>query len=259
MRMAGRRGIITAAASGTGCAAALMFAREGAAVCVVDRDGGRAEEVVGDIERAGGTAFAVGADLSDDAAARDIVAMTVKAFGGIDFLWNHLGIPGPAAVEDLDMAQWDCAIDLNMRSQFITTGAALTEMKKAGRGSILFTSSVSGLVSSPWSPVYGAAKAGIIGLAQSLARRYGPFGIRVNAICPGPIDSPMLRVFVDRPDQPHTKGMDVEELVGKVATVTALGRIAQPEEIARAALFLLSDDASYVTGIAMPVDGGMRA
>ncbi len=259
MRMAGRRGIITAAASGTGRAAALMFTREGAAVCVVDRDGDKAEAVVGDIRNAGGNAFAVGADLSDDAAARDIVATTVREFGGIDFLWNHLGIPGPAAVEDLDMAQWDSAIDLNLRSQFITTGAALTEMKKAHRGSILFTSSVSGLVSSPWSPVYGAAKAGIIGLAQSLARRYGSFGIRVNAICPGPIDTPMLRVFVDRPDQPHTKGMDVEDLVGKVATVTALGRVAQPEEIARAALFLLSDDASYVTGIAMPVDGGMRA
>lgn len=257
--MAGRRGIITAAASGTGRAAALLFASEGASVCVVDRDGDKAEEVVGEIRRAGGTAFAIAADLGDDTIARDIVTTTVREFGGIDYLWNHLGIPGPAAVEDLDMTQWDSAIDLNMRSQFITTGAALKEMKKAGRGSILFTSSVSGLVSSPWSPVYGAAKAGIIGLAQSLARRYGPSGIRVNAICPGPIDTPMLRVFVDRPDQPHTKGMDPEELVGKVAGVTALGRLAKPEEIARAALFLLSDEASYVTGIAMPVDGGMRA
>ena len=259
MDMQGKIALVTAAASGTGKAGALILAREGAAVCVVDQNKAGVEAVANDIRKAGGRALALSGDLRDDGMAREIVAATVKEFGGLDCLWNHLGVPGPSAVEDLDMDGWDLSIDLNLRSQLVTTIAALPQMKARGGGSILFTASTSGLAGSPWSPTYSAAKAGVIGLARGLAKRYAKDGIRVNAICPGPIDTPMLRVFVNRPDQPGHNEADVDALVKKAATLTPMGRTARPEEIAEAAVFLLSDKASYVTGIAMPVDGGQLA
>jgi len=259
MSMQGKIAIITAAASGTGKAGALILAREGAAVCVADQDKAGVEAVVEQIRKGGGRALAMAGDLRDDGMAREIVAATVKEFGGLDLLWNHLGVPGPSVVEDLDMEGWDLTVDLNLRSQLVTTIAALPHMRARGGGSILFTASTSGLAGSPWSPTYSAVKAGVIGLSRGLAKRYAKEKIRVNTICPGPIDSPMLRVFVNRPDQPGSKDADVEALVQKAAGLTPMGRNARPEEIAEVAVFLLSDKASYVTGIAMPVDGGQMA
>jgi len=259
VRMKGKIGIVTAAASGSGRAGALRFAREGATVCVVDQNREGAQAVVDEIQQNGGQAIAIGADLRADEAAANIVTTTCEKFGGLDFLWNHLGVPGPSLVEDLDLSQWEFAIDLNLRSQLVSTKTALPYMRSRGGGSILFTSSTSGLAGSPWSPIYSTAKAGVIGLTRGLAKRYASQGIRVNAICPGPIDTPMLRVFVNRPDQKGSEDANVEDLVRKAASLTPMGRAARPEEIASAALFLLSDDASYVTGIAMPVDGGQLA
>jgi NAD(P)-dependent dehydrogenase (short-subunit alcohol dehydrogenase family) len=259
MRMQGKIGLVTAAASGAGRAGALIFAREGAAVCIADQDEDAAQAVVEEILVSGGRAIAVCGDLRSDKMARNIVAATVQEFGGLDFVWNHLGVPGPAAFEELKMEDWEFAIDLNIRSQLNTTIAALPHLRERGGGSILFTSSTSGLSGSPWSPIYSAAKSGVIGLTRALAKRYAKEKIRINAICPGPIDSPMLRVFVNRPDQPGSKDADVAELVKRAAALSPMGRAARPEEIGHAALFLLSDDASYVTGIAMPVDGGMLA
>jgi NAD(P)-dependent dehydrogenase (short-subunit alcohol dehydrogenase family) len=181
----------------------------------------------------------------------------VKEFGRLDCVWNHLGTPGPSVIDDLD--GWDFSIDLNLRSQLITTHASLGHMTAQKSGSILFTASTSGLTGSPWSPTYSAAKAGVIGLARSLAKRHAKDGIRVNAICPGAIDTPMLRVFVNRPDQPGHNEADPEALIKAAVTRNPMGRAARPEEIAEAAVFLLSDKASFVTGIAMPVDGGTLA
>jgi NAD(P)-dependent dehydrogenase (short-subunit alcohol dehydrogenase family) len=259
MSMQGKIAIVTAAASGTGKAGALILAREGAAICLADQDKAGVEAVAEQIKRSGGRAIAIAGDLRGDGMARDIVSAAVKEFGGLDMLWNHLGVPGPSVVEDLDMEGWDLTVDLNLRSQLVTTIAALPHLRARGGGSILFTASTSGLAGSPWSPTYSAVKSGVIGLARGLAKRYAKEGIRVNAICPGPIDSPMLRVFVNRPDQPGSKDADVEALVQKAAGMTPMGRNARPEEIAEAAVFLLSDKASYVTGIAMPVDGGQMA
>ena len=142
----------------------------------------------------------------------------------------------------------------------ITTEAAIPEIRARGGGSLLFTASTSGLVGSGFSPVYSMCKFGVVGFVKSLALRLAKDNIRVNALCPGPIDTPMLRVFVARPDQKSTIGVDPEELVAKRAHGSVpLGRTGKPEEIANAALFLLSDEASFITGAALPVDGGVTA
>ena len=259
MRLEGKIGIVTAAASGMGRAGALRFAREGAAVGVVDIDRAGVDGVVGEIAAAGGRALGIVGNLEQDEFARAIVRRTATAFGGLDFVWNHVGHPGPARVEGLEMADFDTAIALNLRSVLVTTEAAIPEIRARGGGSLLFTASTSGLVGSAFSPVYSMAKFGVVGFVRSLAKRLAPEKIRVNAICPGPIDTPMLRVFVARPDQQRTAGEDKEALVRLRAGQNPMGRTGRPEEIANAALFLISDEASFVSGAALPVDGAATA
>src|SRR5438874_3126529 len=195
MRLENKIGIVTAAASGMGRAGALRFAREGAAVGVVDIDQAGADAVVGEITAAGGRATALVGDLRQDAFAREIVRRTANAFGGLDFVWNHVGHPGPAAIEGIDMADYEIAMDLNVRTVLVTTEAALPELRARGGGALLYTASTSGLTGSQFSPVYNIAKFGIVGLVHGLSKRYALEKIRVNAVCPGPVDTPMLRVF----------------------------------------------------------------
>lgn len=256
MRMQNKIGIVTAAGSGMGRAGAIRFAKEGASVGVVDIDEDAVKAVVAEIEKAGGKAVGIVADLTQDAESRRIVKETAKAFGGVDFVWNHVGHPGPAAFEGLDLKEWDNAVNLNLRTVLVTTEAAIPEMRARGGGALLYTASTSGISGSQFSPVYSAVKHGVVGLVRGLAKRYAKEKIRVNAICPGPIDTPMLRVFVARPDQQSTQGMDKEELVKKRAYQTPMGRPGQPHEVSNAALFLLSDEASFVTGAYLTVDGG---
>ena len=258
MRLAGKIGIVTAAASGMGRAGALRFAKEGASVAVVDLDAAGVDAVVGQITQAGGKAIGLSGDLTDDAFARDIVRQTANAFGGLDFVWNHVGHPGPASIEGIDMADFDLAINLNLRTVLVTTEAAIPEMCARGGGALLYTASTSGLVGSAFSPVYSMAKFGIVGFVRSLAKRLAPDKIRVNAVCPGPIDTPMLRVFVSRPDQ-QSQTQDKEALIVQRSQQVPMKRTGKPEEIANAALFLLSDEASFVSGAALPVDGGATA
>ncbi len=242
MRMAGKKGMVTAAASGMGRAGAVRFAA-----------------VAAEIAAAGGTAVPIVADLTSDDESRCVVKAAANVLGGLNFAWNHVGHPGPAAVEGIDMADYDLAMTLNLRSVLISTEAQLSELRAAAGGRLLYTASVSGITGSPFSPVYSAAKHGVVGFVRALAKRHGPEGIRANVVCPGTTDTPMLRVFLARPDQQSTHGMDPEELEAKRAGQNALGRPAQPEEIANAALFLLSDEASFITGAALPVDGGNTA
>ena len=158
------------------------------------------------------------------------------------------------------MKDFELAIDLNLRTILVTTEAAIPELRARGGGALLFTASTSGLVGSAFSPVYSMAKFGVVGFVRSLAKRLAAEKIRVNAICPGPIDTPMLRVFVARPDQQQAPGEeDKEALILRRAQQVPMRRTGKPEEIANAALFLLSDEASFVSGAALPVDGAATA
>ncbi len=259
MRMDGKIGIVTAAGSGMGRAGALRFAAEGALVSVVDIDPDAVSAVIAEISTAGGRAIGIVADLTKDEESRRIVGETANEFGGLDFMWDHVGHPGPSSVEGIEMSDYELAMDLNLRTILVTTEAAIPEMRARGGGAILYTASSSGLQGSQFSPVYSAAKFGVVGFTKALAKRLAGDGIRVNAVCPGPVDTPMLRVFVARPDQQSTQGMDKEELVLMRGGQTPMNRPGQPHEIANAALFLLSDEASFVTGAALPVDGGATA
>jgi NAD(P)-dependent dehydrogenase (short-subunit alcohol dehydrogenase family) len=157
------------------------------------------------------------------------------------------------------MADYEIAIDLNLRTVLVTTEAAIPEIRARGGGCLLYTGSTSGIQGSAFSPVYSMAKFGVVGFVRSLAKRLAPEKIRVNAICPGPIDTPMLRVFVARPDQQRNASMDKEALVVQRGRQNPMGRTGKPEEIANAALFLISDEASFVSGAALPVDGAATA
>ena len=256
MRLAGKIGIVTAAGSGMGREGALRFAKEGAAVTVVDLDPNAANEVVAEIKAAGGRAMALSDDLRVDAFAKEIVHATVREFGALDFVWDHVGHPGPAAVEGIDMGQYELAMDLNLRTILVTTDAAIPELRKRGSGSLLYTASISGITGSAGSPVYSMAKFGVVGFMRSLSKRMAKINVRVNAICPGPVDTPMLRVFVNRADQDGGAKQDVENQVVLRTQGLPFGRPAKAVEIANAALFLLSDEASYVSGALVPVSGG---
>jgi len=260
MRLENKIGLVTAAASGMGRAGAIRFAQEGAAVGVVDINGDGANEVVKEIKAAGGKAVALVGDLRSDDFSRTIVHETIRAFGGLDFAWMHAGHPGPASIEDVDMNLWDIAVDLNLRTALVTTAAALPEIRKRNNGgSLLYTSSTSGLRGSPHSPVYSAMKFGIVGFVRSLAARYAKENIRANVVCPGGVDTPMLRDFVRRPDATNDPGVAMDQLIINRARKAPMGRISDPVEIANMALFLVSDEASWVSGAAIPVDGASIA
>ena len=255
MRLANRIALITASASGIGRAAAVLFAREGASVAIADIDKGRIADTVAEITKAGGRALGIPCDLTRESDARRIVRETVTAFGGLDILWNNVGHPGPGRVEDVDMDAYDEAMTLNVRSVLVTTSEAIPAMRARGGGSIVFTSSIAGIYGSPFSPVYSAAKFGVTGLTKSLALRLAPDKIRVNCVCPAPIDTPMLDIFMGRPDVEANK----HENLARMKQAIPLGRVGTPMEVAQAGLFLASDEASYITGVSLPVDGGYTA
>jgi NAD(P)-dependent dehydrogenase (short-subunit alcohol dehydrogenase family) len=254
MRLKEKVAIITAAGSGSGRAGALIFAREGAKVVAGDISAKAGQETVDMVKKSGGEATFVQVDVGKVGEIRKLIETTVKTYGKINILWNHAGIPGPGLIEDTEEEAFDKALSVNIKGGFFATQFVIPHMKKAGSGSIIFTASSAGLRGSPWSPSYSLAKGGLIPFTMSLAVLLGPHNIRANCICPGGIDSPMLRVFVDR------KGAmkeDVKEnMIKEVMKKNPIPRLAMPEDIAYAALFLASDEASYISGAILPVDGG---
>lgn len=260
MRLNGKRAIITAGASGMGKAGAELFVREGARLAIVDINEAALDAVVKSCAAKGGDVFGIVADLSKPEEGKRIVQETADRFGGVDVLWNHAGIACPVDIVNLDMAAYEAALSVNLTSGLLAAGLAGEIMGRQGTGgSIVFTASTAALVGSAWSPIYSAVKAAVVGATKALALRFAPQNIRVNAICPGPTNTPMLPTFFAKPGETISQA----ELDARIKTFLAaslpLGRPGEPEEIAHAALWLASDDASFVTGIALPVDGGYTA
>jgi len=251
-RVQGKVAIITGAGSGMGKASALLFAAEGAKLAVVDIDEANGRAVVAQIGQSGGEAIFVHADTGKDADLKNMVDTTVDAFGRIDIFWHNAGIVGAGAIEQTSEADFDRQIAVHVKGGFFGAKHVLPVMKKGGGGVILFTSSASGVRASPASPSYSIAKAGLQILAQCIALANGKYNIRANALCPGPVQTPLWPSFVGRnPDVIAPEALE-KAFVARVP----MGRMIQPEEIARAALFLCSDEASVITGVIMPVDGG---
>lgn len=255
MRLKNKRAIITAAASGMGRAGVELFLREGAAVVAVDVNEDGLKALVSEMHGKGFDLQTVQADLSKPNEMRSSIHAAASVLGGVDMLWAHAGIPGPAGVEDLDLDEYDLAMRLNVTSATLAAGEAIGYMRKAGGGSIVFTSSISGLMGSMMSPVYSAAKFAVVGLAKSLCQRFAPDNVRVNVVCPGLADTPMKLGFTGRSGDPK----EAEANQSKLLAAVPMGRLVRAEEVAQAALWLSSDDASFVTGVALPVDGGFTA
>ena len=251
----GRIALITAAASGMGRASARVFAAHGAHVIVVDIDERAAGETVGEIHTAGGSAEAAVVDLTDEGSIRDAVAGVGVRHGRLDVLFNHAGAPAPPGL-GFSAAEWDRCMTLNLRAPMIMTQAALPLLEKSEGASVIFTASVSGLVASPFSPLYAAAKGGVVLFMKSIAVSLGPIGIRANAICPGPTDTPMLATFFGGTSQDEP---GVREKLDAYLSTLPLRRVGRTAEVADVALFLASNMSSYLTGLAIPVDGGFVA
>lgn len=256
----GKITLITGAASGMGRASALTFAAHGAHVVIVDRDGRGADGVRQEIATAGGSAEAVELDVLDLDAVERAIGKVSDRHGRLDVLFNHVGAACPPGM-NVSVDQWERAISINLRAPVFITQFALPLLKAAPRGaSIIFTASIAGVVASPMSPVYAAAKGGVVQYARTLAVTLGSFGIRSNVICPGPTESPMLLDFfaptvVGEQVTREAIGPGVERFLERVP----LGRTGQPSDAAGLALFLASDLSAYVTGVAIPVDGGYVA
>lgn len=254
MRLKDKVAVITAAGSGSGRAGSLIFAREGAKVVVADIDPKGGEETVRMVKEAGGEAYFIPVDCGKVAEMRKLIDAAMNKYGRLNILWNHAGIPGPGTLESTEEEAFDRAMAINVKGCFFASKFAVPYMKQSGAGAILFTSSVSGLRASPYSPSYSLAKGGLVTLTMSLAVYLAPHNIRVNCICPGSIDSPMIRVFIDRSGS--LKGEAMENALREHAKKAPLNRMAKPEEIANLALFLASDESSFITGAAVPIDGG---
>ncbi len=246
MRLEGKVAVITGASRGIGRAIALEFAREGADMVVNYRTRAEeAEKVVEEIRRMGRRAVAVRADVSNPDQVEEMASTAFEEFGKVDVLVNNAGIIAKAPLEELTPDEWDRVISVNLNGVFYTMRSFGTRMIRQGGGSIVNIASVAGHTPLEGGGAYSASKAGVIMLTRQAALEWGPKGIRVNAICPGPILTDMLR-------SEYT-----EEELRRRERLTPVGRLGVPEDVAKLAAFLASDDASYITGAVYDVDGGL--
>ena len=253
-RMDGKTAIVTGAANGIGRAIAGALAGAGANVVVCDVLADDGERTVAEINSAGGTAAFVQADVSDSEQAEALIAMALERFGGLDVLANNAGIGGGMArLHEIEPADFDRVIAVNLRGTFLCSKYAIPHFLAQHDGRIVNTASTYGLIGAPGAPAYCASKGAIINLTRQLAVDYGPDGIRVNAICPGYIDTQLGRRGPRLSREEFIAATAVRE---RAAAMQPLGRQGQPAEVAEVALFLASDASSFMTGSIVTVDGG---
>jgi NAD(P)-dependent dehydrogenase (short-subunit alcohol dehydrogenase family) len=250
MRLENRAALITGGTSGIGEATALLFAQEGAHVGVLGRNAERGEAIAERISSAGGDAIFVQADVRRADDCRDGVERTVGAFGRLDVLFNNAGSYAMNDTVGCTEEEWDDQVDTSLKGTFLMSKFAIPHMIERGSGSIINCSSGWGLVGAAKSVAYCAAKGGMVNMTKAMAIDHGPQGIRVNAVCPGDTDTPMER------EDARQQGLTWDDYVRWAVSGRAIARMATPEEIARAVLFLASDESAYITGAALPVDGG---
>lgn len=238
MRLNNKVAVVTGGGSGIGRASAIRFAEEGAKLVVADLDTDAARSVADHIRAGGREARHVHADVSDIAQVKALIDSAVDTYGALDIVFNNAGFPCSGSIEATEEPDY-----------------AVPHMLENGGGRILITSSTAGVVASVSSPLYGTAKTALVGLVRSLGAKYAPDGIRVNAIAPGPTATPMIAGFASSLGQE----METQRFETAVKGMTPMRRFADPLEIANAALFLVSDEASFITGVTLPVDGGMTA
>ncbi|WP_309128836.1 SDR family oxidoreductase [Microbacterium sp.] len=249
MRLENKKAIVTGGAGGIGRATSLAFAAEGASVAVVDLNADAAEAVAEEIRAAGGTAIAIGADVSSEDDIVRVVTTANEAFGGIDVVFNNAGIIRRTTAVETTVEEWDHVFGVNVRAIFLMCKHVVPIMKAAGGGSIVNTGSGWGLKGGGQAISYCASKGAVVNMTRALAIDHGPDGIRVNSVNPGDVDTGMLR------DEARQLGQDQAGFLAEAAD-RPLNRMGQPSEVAAAVVWLASDDASYVTGSALVVDGG---
>jgi len=240
--------LVTGGSFGIGRSTALAFARKGAKVVIADWE--ENQETMDLIENLGGDAIFVKCDVSKKAEVKALIKKTIDTFGRLDFAFNNAGIEGTSAtVQECSEENWDKTIGVNLKGIWLCMKYEIPEMLKTGKGAIVNCASVAGLVGFHGLPAYVASKHGVIGLTKTAALEYAKLGIRVNVVCPGVIQTPMIDRLTGKKKETIEQFIDLEPV----------GRFGEPEEIANAVVWLCLDEASFVTGLAMPVDGGFVA
>jgi len=255
MRFSDRVAVITGGGGGIGRAISLNLGREGATVVAADIDPQTAEETARLVIRDGGQALAIEVDITRKQSVQALVAEVLRAYGKVDILVNNAGIDIKGAVVDLEESSWDKILDINLKGMFLVTQAVLPFMIAIRYGRIVNMSSMLGRTGKAYSSPYCASKFGVIGFSQAVALEVGKFGITVNVVCPGPVDTEMIRQSIAQSAQ--LQGVTCEEFLQTYfINQTPLGRIAQPTDVAHAVVFLVSDEAAFITGSALNVSGG---
>ncbi|MBN2061015.1 MAG: SDR family oxidoreductase [Deltaproteobacteria bacterium] len=251
MRLKDKVAIITGAGSGMGQAAAILFAKEGAKVVVADIKTDLGEKTVNMVKDDGGEAIFIAVDVSKEKEVENMVDTTVKEYGKLDIIYNNAGI-APVETPFLTITEetWDRFMNINLKGTFFGCKYAIPIFKQAGKGVIINAAALAGILPSPGRSHYNSTKGGVILLTKSLAVEMAEFNIRVNAIAPGPTLTPMLQNLIDN---------STEEFVCQLNAIVPLGRLIKPEDIAKTALFLASDESEMITGVILSVDGGMSA